>query len=105
MERGERAIFYSTHILSNISRLADELAFLIDGKVVLRTVKDDLIDRWRSISFRLAEEQATFEATVSIRTSGYDHQVVSYDREPGVVGDTGREVNRIEEEIFRGWEG
>jgi len=27
------------------------------------------------------------------------------DREPSVVGDIGREVNRIEEEIYRGWEG
>ncbi|MCE5249687.1 ABC transporter ATP-binding protein [bacterium] len=81
METGERAIFYSTHILSDISRLADELAFVINGRVVLRTAKDDLTDRWRSISFRLAEEHVRFDATVSIHKSGSDHHVVSYDSE------------------------
>ena len=53
LEDGEHAIFYSTHILSDISRLADDLAFLSDGKVVLQSAKDDLIDKWRKISFRL----------------------------------------------------
>jgi len=44
LESGERAIFYSTHILTDISRLADELAFLNDGKILKRSTKDDLID-------------------------------------------------------------
>ena len=81
MESGERAIFYSTHILSDINRLADELAFIIDGRVVLRTAKDDLTDQWRTISFRLAEEHVQFEAAVSLHKSGKDHRVVSYDSE------------------------
>jgi ABC-2 type transport system ATP-binding protein len=81
METGERAIFYSTHILSDISRLADELAFIIDGKVVLRTAKDDLTDQWRSISFRLAEENVRFDSAVTVRHSGRDHQVVTCDIE------------------------
>lgn len=79
METGERAIFYSTHILSDINRLADELAFIIDGRVVLRTAKDDLTEQWRTISFRLAEEHVRFEATISIRKEGSEHSVVSYD--------------------------
>ena len=81
METGERAIFYSTHILSDINRLADELAFIIDGRIVLRTAKDDLIDQWRKISFRLAEEHVGFEATVSIQKEGPEHRVVSYNSE------------------------
>ena len=81
MESGERAIFYSTHILSDISRLADELAFIIDGTVKLRTAKDDLTDRWRTISFRLAEEHVGFDASVSLHKSGPDHRLISYDSE------------------------
>jgi len=81
MESGERAVFYSTHILSDINRLADELAFIIDGRIVLRTAKDDLTDQWRTISFRLAEEHVRLDATVSIHKAGQDHQVVSYDSE------------------------
>ena len=81
MENGERAMFYSTHILSDINRLADELAFIIDGKIVLRTAKDDLTEQWRAISFRLAEENVRFDAAVSIKKDGTDHRVVSYNSE------------------------
>jgi len=79
VESEERAIFYSTHILSDISRLADDLAFLDDGELILRTAKDDLTDNWRQISFRLAKKTITFEAVVSHRSEGNDHQVISSD--------------------------
>ena len=81
VESGERAIFYSTHILSDISRLADELAFLSEGQLLLRTGKDDLIDRWRRISFRLEGEVLEFAAVVRHRQEGRDHQIVSSDFE------------------------
>jgi len=47
MEDEERAVFYSTHVLTDISRLADELAFIDEGRVLLRERTDVLIDRWR----------------------------------------------------------
>lgn len=50
---GERAIFYSTHILSDISRLADELAFLQDGRLQRRELTADLVQNWRRITFQL----------------------------------------------------
>ena len=81
VESGERAIFYSTHILSDISRLADELAFLSEGQLLLRTGKDDLIERWRRISFRLEGEVLEFAAVVRHRQEGRDHQIVSSDFE------------------------
>jgi len=46
MESGENAIFYSTHILSDISRLADELAFLDNGTLKLRQAKENLTEQW-----------------------------------------------------------
>ena len=81
MESGERAVFYSTHILSDISRLADDLAFLHDGKLLLRTPKDDLTDKWRRISFRLSSNNVPLNGAVSHRHEGADHQVVSLDHE------------------------
>jgi len=81
LESGERAIFYSTHILSDISRLADELAFLHEGKILQRSAKDDLTDSWRKISFRLEKPDLKFEATVSHLKDGKDHQVISADFE------------------------
>ena len=77
MADGERAIFYSTHILPEISRLADELAFLQNGQVVLRTAKDDLTDKWRKITFRLSRNDLKFESVVSLQREGNDHQVIS----------------------------
>jgi ABC-2 type transport system ATP-binding protein len=79
LEDGERSIFYATHILTDISRLADELAFLINGKIIQRSSKDELLDRWRRITFRLAGEVSGVEGVVATRREGDDHQAISLD--------------------------
>lgn len=77
LESGERSILYATHILPDISRIADELAFLIDGKLMMRCPKDDLLDKWRRISFRTAEPVTTLKAAVEHLTEKNEHQVIS----------------------------
>jgi ABC-type multidrug transport system ATPase subunit len=77
LEDGERAIFYSTHILTDISRLADDLAFLDNGKLKLRVAKDDLTDNWRRISFRLTHNDIELDSVVNHVHEGNDHQVIS----------------------------
>ncbi len=79
LETGERAIFYSTHILADISRLADELAFLDDGKVILRAAKEDLLEQWRKISFRFSGDSLSLTAVSAHRQEGSNHQVISSD--------------------------
>jgi ABC-2 type transport system ATP-binding protein len=81
LEDGDHAIFYSTHILSDISRLADELVFLRDGRILLRSGKDALTDGWRRISFRLGEQDVAVAAAVEYRRVRAEHQVVSADGE------------------------
>jgi ABC-2 type transport system ATP-binding protein len=81
LEDGERSIFYATHILSDISRLADEIAFLRDGKIIQRNRKEDLLDRWRRISFRSPRADLPLEAVVAHRQEGLSHRVVSRDRQ------------------------
>ena len=81
LEDGEHAIFYSTHVLSDISRLADELVFLREGRVLLRSAKDDLTERWRRISFRLAVSDVTVASAVEYRRVRAEHQVVTDDGE------------------------
>ena len=85
IEDGEHAIFYSTHVLSDISRLADELIFLRDGRVLLRSSRDALTDRWRRISFRLAEQDVGVTAAVEYRRVRAEHQVVSRDGEATIA--------------------
>ena len=77
LEKGESAIFYSTHILSDISRLADNIVFLKNGKIILRKVKDDLSDNWRKITFRLDKQYSTFEAVVKVRQEEREYQLIS----------------------------
>lgn len=79
LESGERALFYSTHILSDIGRLADELAFLVEGQVVLRQTVADLVEAWRSITFRLAGDLPALRGVVHCERSGADHRARSCD--------------------------
>lgn len=77
LEDSERAIFYSTHILSDINRLADELAFLNEGKLILRTPKDDLTENWRKISFRYTQNNLVLPHSLVHKVDGSDHLVIS----------------------------
>ncbi len=81
LEDGEHAMFYSTHVLGDIGRLADELVFLRDGRILLRSGKDALADAWRRISFRLGERDVAVAAAVDYRRARAEHQVVSSDGE------------------------
>ena len=76
-EDGQHAVLYSTHVLSDINRLADELAFLRDGDLVLRTGRDDLSESWRRISFRLSAEELQLDGAVEHRHVRNEHQVIS----------------------------
>ncbi len=78
-EDGEHAVLYSTHILSDISRLADELAFLRDGELVLRCGRDELGERWRRVSFRLRDLDVELAGAVEYRRVRAEHQVVTRD--------------------------
>jgi ABC-2 type transport system ATP-binding protein len=79
LETGENAIFYATHILSEISRLTDELAFIDDGQIWLRMPKDDLLEQWRKISFQLSKDNIQYTAAVAHRQEGKNHQIISSD--------------------------
>ncbi len=78
-EDGEHAVLYSTHVLSDINRLADELAFLRDGRLVLRTGRDELSESWRRVSFRLQNLEVELAGVVEHRTVRSEHQVTTRD--------------------------
>jgi len=82
MEAGNVAILYSTHILTDISRIADELVFLKNGKITLREQKDDLLDRWRRISFKYDAALPEIRCCASSRSDGSNHLVISSAWEP-----------------------
>jgi len=49
--------------------------------VLLRSAKDDLTERWRRISFRLAVSDVTVASAVEYRRVRAEHQVVTDDGE------------------------
>ena len=97
LESGQRSILYATHILHDISRIADELAFLIEGKVMLRCQKDDLLDKWRRISFRTAGDVPKLKAAVEHVTDKNEHQVISADADATLEHLRSLEVEAIQE--------
>jgi ABC-2 type transport system ATP-binding protein len=81
MEKGDAAVLYSTHVLSDIARLSDELAFIKEGKIVLRKPKDDFLDRWRRISFHYSGQVPKISGCESSKDDGSEHLVISSDYE------------------------
>ena len=81
IEDGEHAVLYSTHVLSDINRLADELVFLRDGQIVLRSGRDELSESWRRVSFRLVTEEIELADVVEHRRVRSEHQVITRDAE------------------------
>ena len=80
-EDGKHAVLYSTHVLSDINRLADELVFLRDGRITLRTGRDELSERWRRVSFRLVDDDVELPGVVEHRRVRTEHQVITRDAE------------------------
>ena len=81
LETGDRTIFYSTHILGDIDRLADELVFLHDGQIVQRSPKDELIAAWGQISFQLEGDLPALEGIAECASEGSQHRLISCARE------------------------
>ncbi len=99
-EDGEHAVLYSTHVLSDINRLADELVFLRDGRIVQRTGREELGERWRRVSFRLQADIVELAGVVEHRHVRSEHQVISRDVEATIqqlteLGAEAVEVSRM----------
>lgn len=111
VETGERAIFYSTHILSDISRIADELAFLHNGKIKLKSAKEDLTDKWRTITFKLDVQHEFINGVVRIEIQNNEYKVITSNsgltmehiRELGAsnINETRMSIDDIAVEILR----
>ena len=76
LETGDGALLYATHILPEIGRLVDGLAFINSGQSRLRAAKEAFIQRWRKVSFRYAGETIPFQSVVSHRREGDEHPIL-----------------------------
>ncbi|MGE5588120.1 MAG: ABC transporter ATP-binding protein [Clostridia bacterium] len=68
-----RSVFFSTHITQDVEKVADYVTFINEGRVVISDVKDDVLARWKRVSFPLplppetkgASDPAGLEAAVA----------------------------------------
>ncbi|MBQ6395398.1 MAG: ABC transporter ATP-binding protein [Atopobiaceae bacterium] len=86
MERGDRTILISSHITSDLSRLADYIVMIDEGKTVLSCAQDSLdslgIARLRSSSFeRMVDEGAFGQGRTRAIRHALNVDVLVLDRE------------------------
>ncbi len=49
MEEGGKGVFFSTHIVSDLEKIADMLILIDNGEILLKEEKDILLDKYRKI--------------------------------------------------------
>jgi ABC-2 type transport system ATP-binding protein len=49
IEDGEKSVFFSTHITTDLESTADYITFINDGKIVFSDIKDDVMERYAVI--------------------------------------------------------
>ncbi|KJS17630.1 MAG: hypothetical protein VR69_04605 [Peptococcaceae bacterium BRH_c4b] len=53
-----RSVLFSSHIVSDIEKVADYVAFIKGGQIALCDEKENILDRWRRVSFRAKDSGA-----------------------------------------------
>ena len=76
-ENGEMTVLYSTHLLDDLHRLADDLVFLEQGLIRLEVAKDDLIDKWRRLRCQFNGELPALAGSVKQERQGRVHELVT----------------------------
>lgn len=79
---GERSILMSSHITSDLEKIADSVAFINKGKILLTGCKDEILESHGILKCSKEEAAAIDdEDIVSIRTNAYGAEVMVTDRE------------------------
>ena len=81
LKDGERSILMSSHITSDIEKIADCVAFIDRGKILLSGYKDDIIENHGIIKCSKADyQEIAKEDYISARTNDFGAEVLVSDR-------------------------
>lgn len=76
-----RSVFFSTHITSDLDKIADYIVFINDGRLVLSEPKDELLERHALVKgpseLLSPDKKALF---VGMRETGYGFEALTRDR-------------------------
>jgi ABC-2 type transport system ATP-binding protein len=77
---GKKSVLISSHITDDISRIADCVTFLVEGKIVLSEAKDELLSKWKRIHYKEgALDEAIVKTLASRQTHMFAHSGVTDD--------------------------
>ena len=82
LQNGERSILMSSHITSDLEKIADMVTFIDKGKILLTGYKDEIIEQHGIIKCNKEKLQEIDSGDiVSIRTNNFGAEVMVNDRE------------------------
>ncbi|MGB9782959.1 MAG: ABC transporter ATP-binding protein [Moorellaceae bacterium] len=50
-----RAVIFSSHIVSDVEKVADMIAFILDGRIILAGYKEAILTKWRRLYFSVRD--------------------------------------------------
>lgn len=59
-----KTLVISSHITDDLSRIADYIYYLVDGKIVLQGMKEDLLAGWKKIHYKTGSLPASITTTL-----------------------------------------
>jgi ABC-2 type transport system ATP-binding protein len=74
MKQGGKGVFFSTHITSDLDKIADMLILIDDGKIIFEKSKDELLDHYRLVkgdAALLTAEQKKYLMNLNITRYGF----------------------------------
>lgn len=51
-QKEELSVFVSSHITDDLFRISDNISYMVDGKIIISEVKDELLARWKKINYK-----------------------------------------------------
>jgi len=79
-EDGNKSVIISSHITDDITRIADYVAFLVEGKIALSEPKDELLSKWKRIHYKDgALEDRIVNTLTSRKAHMFGNSGVTYD--------------------------
>lgn len=82
LENGERSILMSSHITSDLEKIADMVTFIDKGRILLTGYKDEILEKHGILKCDKEKiKEIDAEDIVSIRTNNFGAEVMVNDRE------------------------
>jgi ABC-2 type transport system ATP-binding protein len=110
-----RTVFFSSHLLEEVDRVADDLAMMFDGRVVLAGALDDVKESHRRLVLRFDSPQPSapkVSGVLSITGSGQEWTAICNGKRDEAVAAAARAGGRVVaedspslDEIFVAWAG